>query len=101
MRRIKDARTDMAIEVLRTRTHLIPSNALQDPLWEDVQTLPFGEGRGERAQMTGLQYFTHRCGLQDAANMTCMFLLLAFSGSVVALHGDRAATPHTGSWNRR
>ena len=51
--------------------------------------------------MTGLQYFTHRCGLQDAANKTCMFHLLAFPGSVVALHGDRAATPHTGSWNRR
>ena len=94
-RRIKDARTDMAIEVLRTRMHLIPSDALQDPLLEGVQTLPF------LGQMTGLQYFTHRCGLQDAANMTCMFHLLAFPGSVVALHGDRAATPHTGSWNRR
>ena len=45
-RRIKDDRTDVAIEVLRTRMHLIPSNALQDPLWEDVQTLPFGEGEG-------------------------------------------------------
>ena len=101
-RRIKDARTDMAIEVLRTRMHLIPSNALQDPLWEDVQTLPFLGEEGEgREQMTGLQYFTHRCGLQDAANMTCVFHLLAFPGSVVALHGDRAATPHTGSWNRR
>ena len=59
-RRTKDARTDMAIEVLRTRMHLIPSNALQDPLWEDVQTLPFGgwvSGGGGRGggQMTGLQ----------------------------------------------
>ena len=56
-RRIKDARTDMAIEVLRTRMHLIPSDALQDPLSEGVQTLPF------LGQMTGLQYFTNRCGL--------------------------------------
>ena len=38
---IRDTQTVKTVEVLRTMMNLVPSNALQDPVWGDVQTFPF------------------------------------------------------------